>query len=159
MDHLNQSTPVHFLFPVQECWRRAGGWSDFLREPGRPAEEVRLCRDSCRPGARHKRPHQPQRAVPHETRSNTGQHQQRWPTTCFPSSSWWKITFEQSSETLTFNKKICSSLVSGQVVDHDALVKALQSGTIRAAALDVTHPKPLPRFLSLKRLIVFLLHI
>ncbi|KAF0026839.1 hypothetical protein F2P81_021576 [Scophthalmus maximus] len=33
----------------------------------------------------------------------------------------------------------------GQVVDHDALVKALQSGTIRAAALDVTHPKPLPR--------------
>lgn len=33
----------------------------------------------------------------------------------------------------------------GQVVDQDALVKALQSGTIRAAALDVTHPEPLPR--------------
>nr|XP_020453053.1 uncharacterized protein LOC109958616 isoform X1 [Monopterus albus] len=33
----------------------------------------------------------------------------------------------------------------GQVVDNDALVKALQSGTIRAAALDVTYPEPLPR--------------
>ncbi|KAM4724926.1 putative 2-ketogluconate reductase isoform 1-T3 [Anableps anableps] len=33
----------------------------------------------------------------------------------------------------------------GLVVDHDALVKALKSGTIRAAALDVTHPEPLPR--------------
>uniref|UniRef100_A0A667XE35 Zgc:136493 n=1 Tax=Myripristis murdjan TaxID=586833 RepID=A0A667XE35_9TELE len=28
---------------------------------------------------------------------------------------------------------------------NDALVKALQSGTIHAAALDVTHPEPLPR--------------
>lgn len=33
----------------------------------------------------------------------------------------------------------------GLVVDQDALVKALQSGTIKAAALDVTHPEPLPR--------------
>ncbi|KAM8840349.1 putative 2-ketogluconate reductase isoform 1-T1 [Spinachia spinachia] len=33
----------------------------------------------------------------------------------------------------------------GQVVDQDALVKALRSGTIRAAALDVTYPEPLPR--------------
>ncbi|XP_047460108.1 probable 2-ketogluconate reductase isoform X2 [Mugil cephalus] len=33
----------------------------------------------------------------------------------------------------------------GRVVDQDALVKALQSGTIRAAALDVTYPEPLPR--------------
>ncbi|XP_068584701.1 probable 2-ketogluconate reductase [Cebidichthys violaceus] len=31
------------------------------------------------------------------------------------------------------------------LVDQDALVKALQSRTIRAAALDVTHPEPLPR--------------
>lgn len=35
--------------------------------------------------------------------------------------------------------------VSGLVVDQDALVEALRSGTIRAAALDVTHPEPLPR--------------
>ncbi|XP_076611107.1 putative 2-ketogluconate reductase [Chaetodon auriga] len=33
----------------------------------------------------------------------------------------------------------------GSVVDQDALVKALQSGSIGAAALDVTHPEPLPR--------------
>ncbi|KAI9539992.1 hypothetical protein NQZ68_001925 [Dissostichus eleginoides] len=33
----------------------------------------------------------------------------------------------------------------GRVVDQDALVKALQSETILAAALDVTYPEPLPR--------------
>ncbi|XP_019110335.2 uncharacterized protein LOC104929295 [Larimichthys crocea] len=33
----------------------------------------------------------------------------------------------------------------GLVVDQDVLVKALHSGTIHAAALDVTHPEPLPR--------------
>lgn len=37
------------------------------------------------------------------------------------------------------------NICRGQVVDQDALVKALQSGTIRAAALDVTYPEPLPR--------------
>lgn len=33
----------------------------------------------------------------------------------------------------------------GLLVDQDALVHALKSGTIGAAALDVTHPEPLPR--------------
>ncbi|XP_023668866.1 glyoxylate/hydroxypyruvate reductase B [Paramormyrops kingsleyae] len=33
----------------------------------------------------------------------------------------------------------------GPVVDQEALVHALQSGVIRAAALDVTYPEPLPR--------------
>ena len=33
----------------------------------------------------------------------------------------------------------------GGVVDHDALVDALQDGTIWAAGLDVTEPEPLPR--------------
>ncbi|KAJ4928410.1 hypothetical protein JOQ06_016202 [Pogonophryne albipinna] len=33
----------------------------------------------------------------------------------------------------------------GRVVDQDALVKALKSETILAAALDVTYPEPLPR--------------
>ncbi|KAM4685356.1 putative 2-ketogluconate reductase isoform 1-T3 [Amazona ochrocephala] len=33
----------------------------------------------------------------------------------------------------------------GAVIDQDALVEALQKKIIRAAALDVTHPEPLPR--------------
>ncbi|XP_056876265.1 probable 2-ketogluconate reductase isoform X6 [Takifugu flavidus] len=45
----------------------------------------------------------------------------------------------------------------GQVVDQDALVDALRSGTIRGAALDVTHPEPLPRdhpLLSLPNVVI-----
>lgn len=34
-------------------------------------------------------------------------------------------------------------------MDQDALVETLRTGTIRAAALDVTHPEPLPRSLLL----------
>ncbi|XP_072707506.1 glyoxylate/hydroxypyruvate reductase B-like [Ciconia boyciana] len=33
----------------------------------------------------------------------------------------------------------------GAVIDQDALVEALQNKVIRAAALDVTYPEPLPR--------------
>ncbi|XP_013796372.2 probable 2-ketogluconate reductase isoform X3 [Apteryx mantelli] len=36
----------------------------------------------------------------------------------------------------------------GAVVDQEALVRALQAGVIRAAALDVTYPEPLPRLPS-----------
>ncbi|XP_067393645.1 probable 2-ketogluconate reductase isoform X2 [Emydura macquarii macquarii] len=45
----------------------------------------------------------------------------------------------------------------GAVVDHDALVEALQNGIIKAAALDVTYPEPLPRdhpLLKLKNIII-----
>ncbi|XP_064202729.1 probable 2-ketogluconate reductase isoform X1 [Anguilla rostrata] len=45
----------------------------------------------------------------------------------------------------------------GLVVDQDALVDSLQKGVIRAAALDVTYPEPLPRghsLLSLPNVIV-----
>ncbi|XP_011384287.1 glyoxylate/hydroxypyruvate reductase B-like isoform X1 [Pteropus medius] len=45
----------------------------------------------------------------------------------------------------------------GLVVDQDALLQALQTGVIKAAALDVTHPEPLPRdhpLLKLKNIIL-----
>ncbi|NWI21122.1 GRHPR reductase, partial [Crypturellus soui] len=45
----------------------------------------------------------------------------------------------------------------GAVVDQEALVRALQDGVIRAAALDVTSPEPLPRdhpLLKLKNVII-----
>ncbi|XP_073422291.1 probable 2-ketogluconate reductase isoform X2 [Dendrobates tinctorius] len=45
----------------------------------------------------------------------------------------------------------------GQVIDQDALVDALNNGIIKAAALDVTYPEPLPRdhpLLTAKNIIV-----
>nr|XP_033790349.1 glyoxylate/hydroxypyruvate reductase B-like [Geotrypetes seraphini]XP_033790350.1 glyoxylate/hydroxypyruvate reductase B-like [Geotrypetes seraphini]XP_033790351.1 glyoxylate/hydroxypyruvate reductase B-like [Geotrypetes seraphini]XP_033790352.1 glyoxylate/hydroxypyruvate reductase B-like [Geotrypetes seraphini]XP_033790353.1 glyoxylate/hydroxypyruvate reductase B-like [Geotrypetes seraphini]XP_033790354.1 glyoxylate/hydroxypyruvate reductase B-like [Geotrypetes seraphini] len=45
----------------------------------------------------------------------------------------------------------------GAVMDQDALVEALQKGVIKAAALDVTYPEPLPRahpLLRMKNVIV-----
>ncbi|KAM3927805.1 glyoxylate/hydroxypyruvate reductase B-like [Leptodactylus fuscus] len=45
----------------------------------------------------------------------------------------------------------------GQVIDQDALVDALNKGIIRSAALDVTHPEPLPRnhpLLTAKNIII-----
>ncbi|XP_002936497.4 uncharacterized protein LOC100498522 isoform X1 [Xenopus tropicalis] len=45
----------------------------------------------------------------------------------------------------------------GKVVDQDALVEALENGTIKAAALDVTYPEPLPRkhpLLTMKNVIL-----
>lgn len=48
-------------------------------------------------------------------------------------------------QSLCFQPDFVTFHVSGLVVDQDALVKALQSGEIQAAALDVTHPEPLPR--------------
>lgn len=40
-------------------------------------------------------------------------------------------------------------LIIGLVVDQDALVDALRKKMIQAAALDVTYPEPLPRFVLL----------
>ncbi|XP_007060456.2 probable 2-ketogluconate reductase isoform X1 [Chelonia mydas] len=52
---------------------------------------------------------------------------------------------------------ILINICRGAVVDHDALVDALQNGIIKAAALDVTYPEPLPRdhpLLKLKNIII-----
>ncbi|XP_048363098.1 probable 2-ketogluconate reductase [Sphaerodactylus townsendi] len=52
---------------------------------------------------------------------------------------------------------ILINICRGQVVDQDALVKALQNKVIKAAALDVTYPEPLPRdhpLLQLKNVII-----
>nr|XP_056710462.1 glyoxylate/hydroxypyruvate reductase B-like [Euleptes europaea] len=52
---------------------------------------------------------------------------------------------------------ILINICRGQVVDQDALVNALQNGVIKAAALDVTDPEPLPRdhpLLKLKNIII-----
>ena len=35
-------------------------------------------------------------------------------------------------------------VLSGLVINHEALVRALRVGRIRGAALDATHPEPLP---------------
>ena len=40
---------------------------------------------------------------------------------------------------------IVVNLARGGVIDHDALLEALQNNTILAAAIDVTEPEPLPR--------------
>uniref|UniRef100_A0A8D0GR54 Glyoxylate reductase/hydroxypyruvate reductase n=1 Tax=Sphenodon punctatus TaxID=8508 RepID=A0A8D0GR54_SPHPU len=49
------------------------------------------------------------------------------------------------------------NICRGPVVDQDALVHALQNGVIKAAAVDVTYPEPLPRdhpLLKLKNIII-----
>ncbi|XP_041422277.1 D-3-phosphoglycerate dehydrogenase [Xenopus laevis] len=49
------------------------------------------------------------------------------------------------------------NIMEGKVVDQDALVEALENRTIKAAALDVTDPEPLPRnhpLLTMKNVIL-----
>lgn len=48
--------------------------------------------------------------------------------------------FKAMSERKTF----VANIARGPIVDTDAIIEALESGTIRGAALDVTDPEPLP---------------
>ncbi|XP_056377331.1 glyoxylate/hydroxypyruvate reductase B-like [Hyla sarda] len=62
-------------------------------------------------------------------------------------------------EELQFMKPTATliNISRGQVIDQDALAEALNKGIIKAAALDVTHPEPLPRnhpLLTAKNIIV-----
>lgn len=57
--------------------------------------------------------------------------------------SWPLLKSDERYEALTDFDPYCH--VTGKVVDQDALVEALQAQKIRAAALDVTYPEPLPR--------------
>jgi glyoxylate reductase len=55
------------------------------------------------------------------------------------------------------NTGILINMARGGVVDHDALVDALNNGWIAGAALDVTEPEPLPRnhaLLSLENVVI-----
>ncbi len=52
---------------------------------------------------------------------------------------------------------ILVNLARGGIVDHDALVEALEKGWIAVAALDVTEPEPLPRdhpLLKMKNVVI-----
>lgn len=43
------------------------------------------------------------------------------------------------------NRTFVTNISRGAIVDQDALITALQNNTLRGAALDVTHPEPLPQ--------------
>jgi phosphoglycerate dehydrogenase-like enzyme len=47
-------------------------------------------------------------------------------------------------EILSKHPPLISNIARGPVIDTDALVKALHSGSVAAATLDVTEPEPLP---------------
>lgn len=46
---------------------------------------------------------------------------------------------------LAKRKTFVSNIARGPLIETDALIEALEAGTIRAAALDVTDPEPLPK--------------
>lgn len=54
------------------------------------------------------------------------------------------ILSHEQFEILSKKKTFVSNIARGGHIDQDALIKALESGKIRGAALDVTDPEPLP---------------
>lgn len=60
-------------------------------------------------------------------------------------------------ELASMRESILINIARGPIVDHSALVAALQDGTLRGAALDVTDPEPLPessRLWSLSNVVI-----
>lgn len=55
-----------------------------------------------------------------------------------------KLIGEEQLRILGKKKAFVVNIARGPIVDQDALINALQVGTIRGAALDVTDPEPLP---------------
>ena len=51
---------------------------------------------------------------------------------------------ESEFEILSRKNAFITNISRGQIIDQAALVTALNDGTIRGAALDVTDPEPLP---------------
>lgn len=51
---------------------------------------------------------------------------------------------DEQFEILSKKKTFISNIARGGIIDTEALIKALETGKIRGAALDVTDPEPLP---------------
>ena len=64
--------------------------------------------------------------------------QEKWPNTAIPQTPMSPSSLMKPTATLI-------NISRGGVVNHTDLTNALQNGVIRAAALDVTEPEPLPR--------------
>ncbi|KAF6825797.1 2-hydroxyacid dehydrogenase [Colletotrichum musicola] len=52
---------------------------------------------------------------------------------------------KEQFEVLSKRKTFVSNIARGPIIQTDALIEALETGKIRAAALDVTDPEPLPK--------------
>ena len=52
---------------------------------------------------------------------------------------------EEEFEMLSRNKAFVTNISRGKILDQKALVKALNAGKLRGAALDVADPEPLPK--------------
>ncbi|KAI1863710.1 hypothetical protein JX265_003847 [Neoarthrinium moseri] len=55
------------------------------------------------------------------------------------------IISHKQFEILSVNKTFVCNIARGGHIDQEALIRALETGQIRGAALDVTDPEPLPR--------------
>lgn len=56
-----------------------------------------------------------------------------------------KFMINKEAFAIMKNSAVLVNIARGEVVDQEALIEALQTKTIRAAALDVMYPEPLPK--------------